>query len=90
MSATMESATTGVRRLVTLAYPADAAAALDRISVLEPLGMALLGARVGQVLDVPGPRGRAQMRIEALLHQPERSLREDLILCASRHPGDAQ
>jgi regulator of nucleoside diphosphate kinase len=63
---------TGVRRLVTLVYPPDAQASLDRISVLDPLGMALLGARSGQL--VPGG-----MRIEEVVHQPERSLRDGLI-----------
>lgn len=69
---------TGVRRLVTLVYPPDAKAALDRISVLDPLGMALLGARPGQLL----PGG---MRVEKVLHQPERSLRDGLITL--RLPG---
>lgn len=66
---------TGVRRLVTLVYPPDAKASLDRISVLDPLGMALLGAR-------PGERVLGRLRLERILHQPERSLRRGLIVRA--------
>ena len=70
---------TGVRRLVTLVYPPDAQASLDRISVLDSLGMALLGARSGQL--VPGG-----MRVEKVVHQPERSLRDGLITSENCKP----
>jgi transcription elongation GreA/GreB family factor len=63
---------TGVRRVVQLVYPLDARAGLDHVSVLDPLGMALLGAR-------PGQRIGEGLRIEEVAHQPERSLREHLI-----------
>jgi regulator of nucleoside diphosphate kinase len=64
--------TTGVRRVVTLVYPLDARAALDQVSVLEPLGMALLGARAGQ-------RVGESLRVVEVAHQPERHLRERLV-----------
>ena len=66
---------TGVRRLVTLVYPPDARASLDRISVLDPLGIALLGAR-------PGERVLGRLRLEKVVYQPERSLRRELVLGA--------
>lgn len=67
--------TTGVRRLVTLVYPADAKASLERISVLDPLGMALLGASSGKLL-------LGRLRLEKVVYQPERSLRHGLVLGA--------
>jgi regulator of nucleoside diphosphate kinase len=70
---------TGVRRRVTLVYPADAQASLDRISVLDPLGMALLGARPGQII-------LGSLRVEKVVHQPERSLRDGLVTGANGKP----
>ena len=46
----------GVRRAVVLVHPIEADAAAGRISVLSPVGLALLGNKPGSVvtLDVPG------------------------------------
>jgi regulator of nucleoside diphosphate kinase len=40
----------GVARTVTLCHPDDADGALDRLSVLAPAGLALLGRRPGSVV----------------------------------------
>lgn len=46
--------------------------ATDQLSVLAPLGVALLGARLNQEIQWQLPNGRdAHIRIEAILHQPE-------------------
>lgn len=66
----------GSRRLVTLVYPADADAARGRLAVTEALGTALLGASPGQIVD----DGEQRLRVEKVLHQPERSLRQYLVL----------
>ena len=42
-----------------------------RISVLTPVGSALLGRREGDVVDCDAPAGRFRMRVEAVLYQPE-------------------
>ena len=47
----------GVRR-VTLVYPADADIAQGRISILTPIGTALLGLSVGQAIDFTANDGR--------------------------------
>lgn len=44
---------TGVEREIVLVFPDDADAARGRISVLTPVGSALLGLRVGQHIDWP-------------------------------------
>src|SRR5574340_323925 len=44
---TYAEAPSGARRTVTLAYPGEADAAKGRISVLSPVGLALLGRRRG-------------------------------------------
>lgn len=68
---TLESAD-GRRRVVTLAYPEDADAERGCVSVLAPLGRALLGARVGEAarVDVPDSATRA-LRIVGIEYQPE-------------------
>ncbi|MCL4798860.1 MAG: GreA/GreB family elongation factor [Burkholderiales bacterium] len=48
----------GRRRTVTLAFPAQADAGAGRVSVLSPVGRALLGRRVGAVATVLLPDGR--------------------------------
>ena len=57
----------------TLVYPKDADGSADRISVLAPIGSALLGLSVGDVIDWPRPGGGlSKVTIEEVLYQPER------------------
>lgn len=48
----------GVRRSVVLVHPIESAPALGRISVLSPIGLALLGRAPGALVDaaLPGER----------------------------------
>ncbi len=48
---------TGARRRFTLVYPRQADIAQGRVSVLSPVGMALLGLRIGQSIEWPAPAG---------------------------------
>jgi regulator of nucleoside diphosphate kinase len=62
--------TAGVKQLVTIVYPADADEDEGRISVLAPLGIALLGLSVGEAIEWDFPDGsRRTLRVQALLHQ---------------------
>lgn len=47
----------GIERRVTLVYPREADIARGRVSVLSPVGMALLGLRIGQTIEWPTPAG---------------------------------
>lgn len=49
---------TGASREVELVYPGEADAAAGRISVLAPVGMALIGLAVGQSIDWEFPDGK--------------------------------
>jgi regulator of nucleoside diphosphate kinase len=63
---------TGEGQEVTLVYPAEADFAHHRVSILAPLGGALLGLRVGQAMDWPVPSGQVKrFRVLAVTHQPE-------------------
>jgi regulator of nucleoside diphosphate kinase len=55
----------------TLVYPDEADIDAGRLSVLAPLGAALLGARVGQVVRFDTPGGPRRLRVERILYQPE-------------------
>ncbi|MGH8234808.1 MAG: nucleoside diphosphate kinase regulator [Rhodanobacteraceae bacterium] len=57
---------------LTLVYPRDANADAGKISVLAPVGSALLGLRVGQSIDWPGNGGRTlKLKVTAIHYQPE-------------------
>ena len=62
---------TGQHRSLTLVYPHNATAA-DSISVLAPVGSALLGLSVGDTIawQVPGGR-KLELRILEVVSQPE-------------------
>ena len=51
--------------------PSRANADEGRISVLAPLGMAVLGYRVGEDIDWEVPAGRRRLRVERVTDQPE-------------------
>jgi len=62
----------GVTREITLVYPDDADRDGSRVSVLSPVGSALLGLRVGQTIEWPTVNGRrGRFRVLALPYQPE-------------------
>ncbi len=60
------------RELFTLVYPWQADADNYRISILAPVGTAMIGCRVGDVIKWPVPGGIGRFRIEDLIYQPER------------------
>lgn len=64
----------GVRRSVVLAHPVDADAAAGRISVLSPVGLALLGRAAGSVVIANLPGGNA-LRLRILESSRNRDLR---------------
>jgi regulator of nucleoside diphosphate kinase len=66
-----EDAASGERRSVRLVYPKDAEAARGWVSVLAPVGSALLGLRQGQTIDWRVPRGTRRLRVLAVPYQPE-------------------
>jgi regulator of nucleoside diphosphate kinase len=57
---------------VTLSYPKDARKARDRVSVLAPVGIALLGLTPGQRVELQVPGGhKRRLRVVAVPYQPE-------------------
>ncbi|WP_006787676.1 nucleoside diphosphate kinase regulator [Thiorhodospira sibirica] len=59
---------------LTLVYPKDLDGSGEKISILAPVGSALLGLSEGCEIDWPKPGGGLlRVRIEEVVHQPERS-----------------
>ncbi len=64
---------TGERETYTLVFPEDADASAGRISVLAPVGTAIIGNRVGDTIEWQVPAGLRRLKVEAVLYQPERA-----------------
>lgn len=59
---------------MTLVYPKDVNGAADRISILAPIGSALLGLSTGDHIEWTGPNGGIlKVRIVEVVYQPERA-----------------
>jgi regulator of nucleoside diphosphate kinase len=64
----------GLRQKVTVCYPFDAEPDLGFVSVLSPIGAALVGMRVGEVCRWRVPNGKERSaQVAAILFQPEAS-----------------
>ena len=58
---------------LTLVYPKDMDGSSTKISVLAPVGSALLGLSQGDEIEWPNPGGGVlRVRIEEIVYQPER------------------
>jgi len=54
-----------------LVFPGDADAGQNKISILAPIGTALIGFKVGDTVEWGAPAGVKRMKIEEILYQPE-------------------
>ena len=64
--------TTGEERQLTLVYPRDADGSPEKVSILAPVGSALLGMRAGQAIEWPLPGGRStRLQVLGIRYQPE-------------------
>jgi len=55
----------------TLVFPSAANIAENKLPVLAPLGMALLGYRKGDVIKWPVPSGIRKLKVAEIVYQPE-------------------
>lgn len=63
---------------LTLVFPSLADLEHQKISVLAPIGMAILGYRSGDIVNWPVPAGALKMQIREVLYQPEAAGHYDL------------
>ena len=62
---------TGEEMVYTLVFPSEANFDEGKISVLAPVGTAMLGYRVGNSIEWEVPSGRRRLKVEELIYQPE-------------------
>lgn len=55
---------------LTLVYPPESQGE-GKVSILAPIGTAMLGYRVGDVFEWDTPAGKASLRVDEILYQPE-------------------
>jgi regulator of nucleoside diphosphate kinase len=62
----------GKERDLLIVYPNQANVDLGKISILTPVGIALIGLRVGQSIDMVVPNGKTkQIQVVEVSYQPE-------------------
>lgn len=62
---------TGRQQVYTVVFPAEADIGREKVSVLSPIGTALIGAVAGEVVECQSPLGVSRLRVEEVLYQPE-------------------
>jgi regulator of nucleoside diphosphate kinase len=64
--------TSGEEHELTLVFPRDADGSAEKVSILAPVGSALLGLRVGDAIEWPVPGGRTiRLHVLSIRYQPE-------------------
>ncbi len=74
---TLRDLDTGERETYTLVYPDQADIANNRLSILAPVGTAILGQRRGDELRWRVPSGVRRLRVQRITSQPEREGRPE-------------
>jgi len=61
----------GEQMTYTLVFPSEANIAENKLSILVPLGMALIGYRKGDIIEWPVPSGVRKIKVNDVIYQPE-------------------
>ncbi|OPX94673.1 MAG: Regulator of nucleoside diphosphate kinase [Syntrophorhabdus sp. PtaB.Bin006] len=68
----------GEEKTYTLVFPGKAKADGNAISILAPIGTALIGYREGDVIEWDVPAGTRRLKVVEVVYQPERAGEHDL------------
>ena len=61
----------GEANTYSLVFPTEANFSEGKISVLAPIGTAILGYKEGDTIEWPVPSGVRRLKVDAILYQPE-------------------
>ena len=61
----------GEANTYSLVFPTEANFSEGKISVLAPIGTAILGYKQGDTIEWPVPSGVRRLKVDAILYQPE-------------------
>ena len=75
---TLTDLDTSEEETYTLVYPENADTAQGKVSILAPIGTAMLGYRVGDVFEWEVPAGTRRLKVTKIHYQPEASGNFDL------------
>jgi regulator of nucleoside diphosphate kinase len=64
---------TGDEMIYTLVFPEEADVSTGKISILAPIGTAMLGYRVEDIFEWDTPGGKRKIRVKRIIFQPEAS-----------------
>ena len=62
---------TNEEMVYTLVFPEDADTSQGKISILAPIGTAMLGYKAGDTFEWDTPGGKRTIRVKEILYQPE-------------------
>jgi len=68
----------GEKKIYSLVYPSTAKIDENKLSILAPLGIALLGYRTGDIIEWRMPSGIKKIKIDEVIYQPEAACEFDL------------
>lgn len=57
----------------TLVFPEDSDLEKGKLSVLAPIGTAMLGYKVGDIFEWSVPAGKRRLQVKTIIYQPEAS-----------------
>ena len=63
----------GEKTTYTLVFPSAANISENKLSIMAPLGIALLGYRTGDIIEWPVPSGVRKLKVDKIIYQPEAS-----------------
>jgi regulator of nucleoside diphosphate kinase len=69
----IEDLDTKEEEIYTLVFPENADLSQGKISILAPIGTAMLGYEVGDAFEWDVPAGKRRLRVKKILYQPEAS-----------------
>lgn len=61
----------GETNVYSLVFPTEADSSEGKISVLAPIGTAILGYKLGDTIEWPVPSGLRRLKVDKVLYQPE-------------------
>ena len=62
---------TGEAKIYALVFPTEANVSEGKISILAPIGTAILGYKRGDTIEWPVPSGLRRIKVDEVLYQPE-------------------
>ena len=61
----------GEEETYTLVFPEDADIRQGKISILAPIGTAMLGYEIGDTFESEAPAGKRRLKVKQIIYQPE-------------------